>query len=293
MPVKTIERNYWQAALMFDSVGIEPTAAGLAHLFANLPRVFPDGGGVSWEFPALTPSKLLVRVGPGGAANVQTPIAVGTSLDGWHFELGPLGVTLRQQQEVVGYTIGDQQDKRMGERWIDPKALASRSKFLGTAKAVIAALGSDFMRHVHRVGFTVEYVAVIDGNPGAWIASRFGGREAPKALPDGTTAVRSHVSQEFGEMFGRRYVWNDQMRVGNWFVDDGILRRDCAVVFQADLKTALVDRDGAPWEPATQPSEPLPEKEILSFFDDGSGGALDRALSRVRRRFPEGVEVNE
>jgi len=293
MPVKTIERNFWQASLMFDVEGIEPTAAGLAHLFTTLPKMFPESGGVSWEFPALTPSKLMLRVGPGGAANIQTPIAVGVSLDGWHFELSPSGVLLRQQQEVVGYTIADQPGRKMGERWLEPEGLVSRSKFLSTIKAMLAAIGPAFEKHIHRVGLSIEYVGVVDGNPGAWIASKFGGREAPARLPDGVLSVRSHASQEFGEMFGDRYVWNDQLRVGNWFGSDGVVRRDCAVVFTSDLKTALVEIDGPPWEPATTPSEVLNEKVILAFFDESSGGALDRVIARVRRYFPEGVEVYE
>jgi hypothetical protein len=293
MPVKTIERNFWQASLLFDPAGVEPTASGMAHLFTNLPKIFSDGG-VSWEFPALTPTKLMLRVGPGGTANVQTPIALAANLEGWHLDFSPTVLTLRQQQEVVGYTIGDQPGRRMGERWMDPTKLATRAKFLATVKATLAALGPDFSTRIHRVGITAEYVAVIDGNAGAWIASRFGGRESTSPLPDGVAAVRTHASQEFADLYGRRYVWNDQLRVGNWFDgEDGTLRRDCAVVFSSDLKTALVDLDGAPWEPATAPSESLSEKEMALFFDDGNGGALERVVARLRRRLPEGVSVHE
>src|SRR5262245_36788508 len=117
MPIKMIERNFWQASVAFSRPTSELTSSGLAHLFTHLPTLLSPDSGASWEFPALSGASAMLQIGPAGLQETQVAIALGTNQQGWHIELTAGRLNLRQQQEVVGFTTGDHPEKQKGERW--------------------------------------------------------------------------------------------------------------------------------------------------------------------------------
>ncbi len=281
------EREFWQASITLTPAPIPPEEMG--RLLGGVGGLLP-GTGMTWQMPALTaPPSVEVNVLELGLG-LQS-FLVGRSPRGSMVQVSPRQLVVRHQQVVEG-----------GRRSVAQEAFPGRQEFSETVRTVLDALPPTLQASGRRLQLTVSYAMFTDDAYPASLLAEFLGRGVATRWPppDGAPMVHLQQSNEFETIRGRRFVWNETDRVGNWFGHDGRLLQNAAIVRTVDLMTAIPE----PAEPQpvaaatlllTQYDQlpALPIEEVRLFLSEDGPMGISSVIRRFCASLPNRVEFHE
>jgi hypothetical protein len=280
------EREFWHAGVQFDP-NSEVAPLELSVLLQRFVEAGNTVGEMQWHLPIMSGSvevKLQIDVGGQSVTSVQPDLIVGSSKDGWQVNLSAARLSIRQQVTVAN-----------GTRGVASGQLVSDVAFGNFAKGLIDALPISL--RARRKELAASY-AVFTGReyPPAVIGKLLRGQEdrgLERPPRNGIAYPMVNAELEFQEIGGRRFVWNDTIRTGNWFDESGLLVADAGVVLSTNLRTAAFEPDYPQQRADSFDGLPTLEKdELAAFFGGETSGGIATVHRRIAARLPEGMDID-
>lgn len=276
------EREFWQATVQFGApTAVQPTEA--ARFLTAVGKL--ELGEMQWQLPAMNPASpsMQLEVGEAGLTPVQPDFVIGASPEGWIIRLSSRQLVIRHQEMV-----------KDGKRQLRPEQFPDRQAFGAVIRRVVEALPTGLV--ARRTVLAVNY-AMFTANvypPSALSELLRNGERCASPPPDGVPFTTVLAQLEFETVDGKRSAWIDLARIGNWFDSSGQLFSNAGIVKMVEVKTASEEpATPARTEPSIDTLPALLPDDVLAFFDVGGPFGLGKAIDRIRRSLPEGVEIDE